>query len=149
MDTVAEINALEDETLVAIFGDAKSPAILEQAGVENATHLLITVAKSSSPAPIIVNARELNPRLRIFVRDRYVGDLDLLVQAGASEIAFEEAEIAIAMGRMVLRQFGWSEDAFAEELNLIRSDVDPLPGGSGPESLATDESADAKSPSSR
>lgn len=129
MDTVAQINALEDESLVAIFGDAKSPAILEQAGVADATHLLITVAKSSSPTPIIVNARELNRDLRIFVRDRYVGDLDLLVQSGASEIAFEEAEIAIAMGRMVLRQFGWSEEAFADELTQIRRALDFLLGG--------------------
>jgi len=130
MDVITELNERGDEMQVAFFGDARSPAILEQCGIREAKYLLITPAKSASPVQVTMAARELNPELRIFARSRYVGEMDLLLRAGATQIASEEAEIAVVMGGMVLRELGHSEELVAEDRAEIRRAAASLPGGS-------------------
>lgn len=124
MDTVAKLNDDAEEGRVAIFGDAQSASVLEQAGVADAKYLLVTMARSSSPVAVIAQARNLNPDLRIFVRSRYIGDREALEQAGADIAAFEEAEVAIAMGRLVLDELGAPEDEVQREITRIREAVD-------------------------
>lgn len=121
MDTVSELTA---EGRHAIFGDATSATVLEQAGLADAHYFLITVSEPAIPEPIVVQARHLNPNLRIFVRSRYLGQRETLKQAGANVTAFEEAEVAIAMGRMVLDEFGTDPEKYEHEVNEIRKTID-------------------------
>lgn len=107
MDAVTEANRAGQQ---AIYGDGSREAILEQAGVGRASHLVITLPQSSSAGVIISAARNLNSKVRILVRARYLGERKQLEEAGASAAVFEEGEAAIALARLVLSDFGASRE---------------------------------------
>jgi len=107
MDAVNEANR---NGQLAIYGDGTREAILEQAGAARASHLVVTLPQSSSAGVIISAARQLNPKIRILVRARYLGERKLLEESGASAAVFEEGEAAIALARLVLSDFGASRD---------------------------------------
>lgn len=103
MDTVGELN---DAGRLAIFGDAQSAEVLTQAGVRDAKYLLVTMAAQSNPAPVVMQARQLNPDMHILVRTRYLNEKNALAVAGVTGAVFEEAEAAIALGELVLKDLG-------------------------------------------
>ena len=103
LDTVAE---LRRQGQTAVFGDASREAILEGAGVGRASHLVLTLPQSADRAAIVAAARNLNPRLKTFVRARYLREREELEQVGATAAIFEEAEAAVALARLVLADTG-------------------------------------------
>jgi len=105
MDTVLELKARGQ---AAVFGDAARAAILEQAGVRRASHLVLTLPHSSERAAVVAAARQLSSELRILVRARYLRERRDLEQAGATAAVFEEAEAAVALARLVLADAGAS-----------------------------------------
>jgi len=107
MDAVNEANRSGQQ---AIYGDGSREAILEQAGVARASHLVVTLPQSAGASVIIYAARNLNRHLRILVRARYLGERKQLEDAGASAAVFEEGEAAIALARLVLADFGASRE---------------------------------------
>lgn len=117
LDTVSELNR---EGRSAIFGDASREAILELAGVKHASHLLLTVPQSTSRTAIISMARNLNPRLKIFVRARYLRERIDLEQVGATAAIFEEAEAAVALARLVLSDTGAGRELIERAVRDIR-----------------------------
>lgn len=117
MDTVL---ALEREGHRAIFGDASREAILDMAGVRKATHLLLTLPHSTDRVGLISTARSLNPRLRIFVRARYLSERGELEQAGATTAVFEEGEAAVALARQVLTDTGATRESVERAVHDIR-----------------------------
>ncbi|MGH7131227.1 MAG: cation:proton antiporter [Phycisphaerales bacterium] len=122
MSTVSAINR---EGGTAIFGDATSPSVLEQAGVADARYLVITMAASVNPAPVVMQARQLNPDMHILVRGRYLADRDSLDHAGVTAAVYEEAEVAIALGEAVLRDLGADEPTIAQEVAKLRASERP------------------------
>lgn len=117
MDTVREVNK---NGQLAIYGDGSREAILEQAGIGRASHLVITLPQSSNAGSIIVAARNQNPKIRILVRARYLGERRHLEQAGASAAVFEEGEAAVALARLVLADFGASDDVVKRTVRDLR-----------------------------
>jgi CPA2 family monovalent cation:H+ antiporter-2 len=117
MDTVSE---LRRQGRTAIFGDASREAILELAGVEQAAYLVMTLPQSNDRAAIVSNARNLNPKLRIFVRARYLREREELEQVGATAAVFEEAEAAVALARLVLADTGASRELIERTVRDIR-----------------------------
>ena len=93
MDTVSE---LKRQGQAAIFGDASREAILEQAGVRHASHLVVALPYSADRAAVVVAARDLNPELHILVRAHYLREREELEQAGATAAVFEEGEAAVS-----------------------------------------------------
>ena len=122
MSTVSTINR---EGGTAIFGDATSPSVLEQAGVADARYLVVTMAASVNPAPVVMQARELNPDMHILVRGRYLADRDSLDHAGVTAAVYEEAEVAIALGEAVLKDLGADEATIACEVAKLRASENP------------------------
>lgn len=117
MDTVAELTA---QGRTALFGDASHDAILEQAGVRHASHLVLTPPHSSERVTVVAHARLLNPDLRIFVRAHYLGERAYLEQAGATAAVFEEGEAAIALARLVLADTGASRETVERSVRDLR-----------------------------
>jgi monovalent cation:H+ antiporter-2, CPA2 family len=117
VDTIADIRR---EGRTAIFGDASQPAILEAAGASRATHLLLTLPHSSNRAGIVSAARNLNPKLKIFVRARYLRERDDLEQYGATAAIFEEGEAAVALSRLVLADAGAGRESIDRAVRAIR-----------------------------
>jgi CPA2 family monovalent cation:H+ antiporter-2 len=99
IDTVL---ALQAEGKRALFGDASHADILKQAGVETAAHLVVSVPSTAAGAAMVAAARELNDRIKIFARARYLAEGGALEQAGADVVCYDEAEAATALG-VVLR----------------------------------------------
>jgi CPA2 family monovalent cation:H+ antiporter-2 len=120
LDTV---NALARDGRIALYGDASRREILKHAGVDQATHLVVTLPHSVNRGPLVAAARELNPSLRILVRARYLRERRDLEQAGASAACFEEVEAAVALARTLLQEVGTDDGTIHRETELIRREL--------------------------
>jgi monovalent cation:H+ antiporter-2, CPA2 family len=117
MDTISELTS---QGQMAVFGDATREAILEQAGVEKASHLVLTMPHSAARVAVVTAARNLNSTAKIFVRAHYLRERDDLEKAGASAAVFEEAEAAVALARLVMSDVGTTRDDVERKLRDLR-----------------------------
>jgi CPA2 family monovalent cation:H+ antiporter-2 len=84
----------------AIYGDARQPGTLVEAGVD-ATETLILSADIDGAPDIIKQASQLNPELRVLARCAHLRDVNALRQAGADFVAAGEAEVGVALSEAV------------------------------------------------
>jgi len=117
MDTIAELN---NAGATAIFGDASADTVLEQAGIREASYLVLTLPHSSDRATVVAVARRMNPNLRILVRARYLRERSDLETAGATAAVFEEAEAAVGLARLVLADTGAHREAVESKVRDLR-----------------------------
>jgi CPA2 family monovalent cation:H+ antiporter-2 len=117
MDTVATLNA---EGRTAIFGDASHDGILTGAGVDRASHVVVTLPGAADRAAVVTAVRNMNPTARLFVRARYLGERNELESSGATAAVFEEAEAAVALARLVLADTGVHREAAEKKLRDLR-----------------------------
>ncbi|TYO97473.1 Kef-type potassium/proton antiporter (CPA2 family) [Geothermobacter ehrlichii] len=101
-----------------VYGDATSRTVLERVGIERARALVLAINDPSALASTIQAARELNDRLYILVRTRFVLDLDRLCEFGADEVIPDEFEASLQMAACLLRRFAIPE---GKTLKLIAS----------------------------
>ncbi len=99
IDTVL---ALQAEGKRALYGDASHADILREAGVPKAAYIVISIPDPAAALTVLTAARELNPRIKVLARARYLADGGALEQAGADAVCYDEAEAATALG-VVLR----------------------------------------------
>jgi CPA2 family monovalent cation:H+ antiporter-2 len=117
VDTVSELTSRGQ---LAIFGDASHESILEQAGMERASHLVLTLPHSSARIAVVTAARNINTDARILVRAHYLREREDLERAGASAAVFEEAEVAVALARLVLANTGAQRDVMEQKIRDLR-----------------------------
>jgi monovalent cation:H+ antiporter-2, CPA2 family len=127
VDTVARLSA---EGRLAIYGDASRTEILQAAGIERASYLLLTMPDPDVRIPVILAARELNPKARILVRAHYLAERPILEGVGATAV-YEEGEAAVALAGFLLREIGADEARIDAEAARIRAEFargagDPL-----------------------
>jgi CPA2 family monovalent cation:H+ antiporter-2 len=103
MDT---IQSLTRSGRKAIYGDAGHAEVLEQAGAKRALHLVVTLPHVAARGPLVLAARELNSKLEITVRARYLRERDELQHSGANKVVYEEGEAGIALARHVMQRRG-------------------------------------------
>jgi CPA2 family monovalent cation:H+ antiporter-2 len=118
VDTVANITSTGG---LAVFGDASHRDIQEAAGIRHARYLLITIPDLSTRTAIILAARELNPQIQVLVRARYLQEREWLDEIGADVVVFEEAEAAIGLAGVLLREVGADKTRIREELRKLRN----------------------------
>ncbi len=126
VDTVTNVSAAGG---LAVYGDASHREIQEAAGLEKAKYLLITIPDLATRTVIILVARELNPDIKVIVRARYLQERAWLDEIGATEVIYEEAEAAIGLAGVLLREVGADEQRMREELRRLREQwaMHPLP----------------------
>ena len=90
----------------AFYGDATLQATLEQAGVGAAGTFVLSVSGFRGAEEVIRLAREINPRIHILARPRYLADIPAVRRAGADRVFFGEGEVALAMTESVLVDLG-------------------------------------------
>lgn len=117
METILELKRQERR---AIFGDAASEMILRQAGVANATHVVLTLPHSAERFAVLTAVRQLNANVRILVRARYLSEREDLNQAGATSVVFEEGEAALALSRLVLSETGASRANVRQAIKSLK-----------------------------
>ena len=141
MDTITELNRRGQR---AIFGDASREGILEQAGINAASHLVLTLPHSSDRTAIVSLARNLNPKLRILVRARYLRERDDLKQAGATATVFEEGEAAVALSRLVLSDTGANREVVEQTVRALRLTLESGESDPTPTRSVSEESSEIK-----
>ena len=119
LDAVRKLTA---DGVAAIYGDAGRRDILEAAGIEDAKYLVVTLPDLTGRIPVIATARLINPDIAIITRARYVGEKAMLEDSGATQVAYEEAEVAVRLAEFLLRQTGASEDAIADESARLQAE---------------------------
>jgi CPA2 family monovalent cation:H+ antiporter-2 len=100
---VIEINidtvlALQAKGKRALYGDATHRDILREAGLMKASYLVISMPDPTESLRVLTTARQMNPRIKVLVRVRYLADGGAMEQAGADAVCYDEAEAATALG---------------------------------------------------
>ncbi len=117
LDTVL---SLKSQGQSAVFGDVSNESVLEEAGVRRASHVILALPRASNRAAIVTQVRNLNPKVRILVRAHYLSEREGLERAGATAAAFEEAEAAVALARLVLADTGVQRAAAERKIGDLR-----------------------------
>jgi CPA2 family monovalent cation:H+ antiporter-2 len=125
--TVVDLNAdtvrsLRETGISAILGDARYPETLISAGLPHAETFIVSGADTGSPE-VIARAREINPKIHIFVRGTYLRDVSPLRAAGADQVFSGEGEVALAMTEAVLRRLGATPDQMDRERARVRDEL--------------------------
>jgi len=96
-DSVAGRTRAADDGLAAITGDASSQESLTQAGVADASSVVVALDRDDSAILTTLTARELNPKATIVVAVREEENVHLLHQGGADGVITSSA----AAGRLL------------------------------------------------
>jgi CPA2 family monovalent cation:H+ antiporter-2 len=125
--TVVELNmdtvrALRQQGTSAVYGDARHNDSLVTAGLRHAGTLIVSGADTGS-LEIIKGARDINPRVHIFVRSGYLRDVPPLKNAGAEQVFSGEGEVALAMTEAVLRKLGATAEQVDRERDRVRAEL--------------------------
>ena len=93
----AAIDAATDYGFAAVRGDAARVAVLNQAGIAEASSVIVTPHRDDTAVLMTLTARELNPEVHIVATARVRENLHLLEQSGADAVIDSSA----AVGRLV------------------------------------------------
>jgi CPA2 family monovalent cation:H+ antiporter-2 len=119
------VRALTSAGKLAVYGDATRRDLLEAAGIGRAKYLLVTIPDLLTRTLVILTAKDLNPELTIFARARYLQEHSWLEEVGATQISTEEAETALGLALLVLREIGADEERIRAEESRIRTELAP------------------------
>ncbi|HEY0958157.1 MAG TPA: YbaL family putative K(+) efflux transporter [Novosphingobium sp.] len=86
-----------EEGLHVVVGDANAQAVLEEAGIGQASTLLIAIPEGIEAGAIVARAREINPALRIIARAHSDEEVANLKRRGADIVVMAESETARKM----------------------------------------------------
>ncbi len=137
---IATVQSLAKSGRAALYGDATQPAILQEAGIGRATHLIVTLPAVESLATLVLHARELNEKIEVIVRTRYLADGDGLRAAGASHVVFDEGETGVSLARLALERRGIEPATMQRVLAAIRQTwkmTEPPPVPPSPETSSS------------
>jgi len=117
LDTVRR---LTDAGKLAVYGDATQREILEAAGIKQAKYLLVTIPEVLVRTVMILAAKDLNPDVHVFARARYIQERAWLEEVGAAGVVTEEAETAVGLAVLLLREVGADEERIRCEVTRIQ-----------------------------
>lgn len=100
------IRNLREANIPCILGDPSLPTVLEQAELERARVLAVTLSDAAQSEAVVTMARAMNPRLDIVARGGDEESHLRLRQAGASEVVHAEFEVGMEFVRHTLHRFG-------------------------------------------
>jgi len=101
--------ALRDQGMPVLFGDAAHAAVLEAAGIAQARVLLVATAESFQTRRAVEVARALNPGIAILARTHSEGEQSALRGLGADQAVMGEKELARTLLQLALRKQGVAE----------------------------------------
>lgn len=119
IDTVGDLKLRQE---LAVFGDATQMEVLQHAGIEHASCLIIS--SSGIPAREVVKAaRELNPSIRIVIYATYLREAEALRNSGADVVFSGEREVAISMADWLMEDINATDEQIQRERRRIRSEL--------------------------
>jgi CPA2 family monovalent cation:H+ antiporter-2 len=104
-----------------LYGNCAFAAVLEQAGLERARVLAITIPDGVTTAQTTRLARAMNRRLDIIVRSHSLDEMQKLRDEGAAEAVLPEFEAGLEFVRHTLRRFGVSGQEIQSVISARRA----------------------------
>jgi CPA2 family monovalent cation:H+ antiporter-2 len=120
LDTVRSLAAAGK---LAIYGDSTRRDILEAAGIGEAKYLLVTIPDLLVRTSVIITAKEINSNVRVFARARYLQEREWLEEIGATQICTEEAETALGLAVLLLREVGADQEQVHQEIRRLHDEL--------------------------
>jgi monovalent cation:H+ antiporter-2, CPA2 family len=114
------ISQARAEGVPILYGDAVRREVLQHAGVVEVKILVVAISDISASRHIVSLARELNPKLHIIVRTRYMSEVPELNRLGADQVIPEEFETSIEIFARVLARYGVARNVIEREIEDIR-----------------------------
>jgi CPA2 family monovalent cation:H+ antiporter-2 len=126
--TIVELNLdnarqAREDGFRAIYGDATSQAILEEAGVPESDTIVLTSAGMEHSEDTIREARELNEDIHVMARAMYMRHVPGLRSAGADSVFSGEAEVALAMTEAMMVRLGATAEQIDRERARVREEI--------------------------
>jgi CPA2 family monovalent cation:H+ antiporter-2 len=104
------------------YGDVASQEILKHLAIHHARALVVAISDPASIRRSVRVARDLNPRLYILARTRYMVEIDELYRVGADEVISEEFETSIELFARLLRRYHIPRPVIGEQIENIRQE---------------------------
>ncbi|HTI04980.1 MAG TPA: cation:proton antiporter [Gemmatimonadales bacterium] len=105
----------------AFYGDATREEILRALGIERARMLVIAISDPAATRRMVRVAREINTKLYIVARTRYVVEIPELTRLGANAVIPEEFETSIEIFARVLAHYNVPRDEIERLIGEIRA----------------------------
>jgi len=105
----------------AFYGDATREEILHALGIERARLFVIAISDPAATRRMVRVARDMNPKLHIIARTRYVVEISELTRLGANVVIPEEFETSIEIFSRVLAHYNVGRDEIERLVGEIRS----------------------------
>jgi len=123
---IVELNAqtvrkARSEGEPAFYGDATREEILRALGIDRARLFVIAISDPSATRRMVRVAREINPKVYIIARTRYVVEIPELTRLGANVVIPEEFETSIEIFSRVLAHYNVPRDEIERLVSEIRA----------------------------
>ncbi len=105
----------------AFYGDATREEILRALGIDRARMFVIAISDPSATRRMVRVAREINAKLHIIARTRYVVEIPELTRLGANVVIPEEFETSIEIFSRVLAHYNVPRDDIERLVGEIRA----------------------------
>jgi len=105
----------------AFYGDATREEILRALGADRARMLVIAISDPAATRRMVRVAREINPKLHIIARTRYVVEIPELTRLGANVVIPEEFETSIEIFARVLAHYNVPREEIERLVSEIRA----------------------------
>ena len=102
------------------FGDATRREVLHHAHIKDANALVLAISDPQAARRTVKQAREMNSKLHIVVRTRYIAEITELLECGADEVIPEEFETSIEIFARVLQRYGVTRNVIESQIEQIR-----------------------------
>lgn len=117
------VRQLKARGLPALYGTAEHRDTLLAARLDRAKALVLTPDASAVTREIVRQAAELNPRLRILVRTRYLSEQAPLPAVMRLRVICDEREAALGLVEQILRELGATPEQIDRERDRVHRDL--------------------------
>jgi CPA2 family monovalent cation:H+ antiporter-2 len=100
------VRRLRDSGVVCILGDPALRTVLEQASIDRARVLAVTLSNANQAEDVVRQAREINPRLDVIARGAGPESHSRLQDLGAAIVVQPGLEVGLEFARHSLHRFG-------------------------------------------
>ncbi len=122
IDTVMR---LHKQGIPTMHGDARLRTILRLAGADKARAIIVTSV--GAPArEIAATARALNPEIEVMAHTTYMRQAQTMRTEGAQTVVAGEAEVALTLSSILLRNLGATEEQVARARRDYREQIESM-----------------------
>lgn len=102
------------------YGDVTRSDILIKAGIQTAKIIVFAISDPVATRRAVWISRHLNDKIYIFIRTRFVNEMEELYRIGANVVIPEEFETSIEIFAHVLKEYRIPDNVIEQQIKLIR-----------------------------